>query len=191
LKRISTIILATRNQNKIKEITSILGPDIEYKTISNSLNINMKETGRTLLENSLAKATFAFKLTATPSLADDSGLFVDALDGDPGVYSSRYGKDDKDRITRLLNNLADKKDRSAKFRAVFVYYYAPNKFEVFEGECEGQITQEIRGTKGFGYDPIFMPKGYKKTFAELGQVEKNRISHRAKALAKFKEYLKL
>lgn len=183
------IVLATRNKHKIKEIKAILGPDIDYQIIGDSLNIAIKETGRSLLENSLAKAFFCFKLIGKPSLADDSGLFVDALQGAPGIYSSRYGKDDEARIARLLNNLSEKKNRQAKFRAVSVYYYAPRKYKVFEGECKGRIAYKPMGKAGFGYDPVFIPRGYRKTFAELGTEVKNRISHRAKALVLFRKYL--
>jgi len=184
-----SIVLATRNHNKIKEIKAILGPEIHYQTVGEFLNIPIKETGRSLLDNSLAKAVFTFKVSGKPSLADDSGLFIEVLQGEPGIYSSRYGQDDTQRIARVLENLADKKNRKAAFKAVFVYYYAPNTYKVFEAECIGSITDQPRGLEGFGYDPIFIPKGYSKTFAELGEGIKNRISHRAKALAKFKKYL--
>ncbi len=183
------IVLATKNQHKIKEIKEILGADIHYQTMSDYLNIDIKEVGRTLMENSLAKAAFTFKVSGKPSLADDSGLFVEALNGEPGIHSSRYGIDDEHRITKLLKNLGTKKNRKASFKAVFVYYYALNKYEVFEGECTGEIAYEPCGTEGFGYDPIFIPGKYKKTFAQLGQKVKNRISHRTKALTKFKKYL--
>ena len=106
--KVSTIVLATRNRYKIKEIETILGSDIEYQTISKFLNVEIKEVGRSLLENSYAKAVFSFKISGKPSLADDSGLFVESLDGEPGVYSSRYGSNDKERISKLLKNLAIK-----------------------------------------------------------------------------------
>ncbi len=186
----SLIVLATKNEHKIVEIKAMLGSIVDCRTLGDYLTITVKEAGRTLLENSLAKAAFTFKTTGQPSLADDSGLFVDALDGEPGVYSSRYGKNDTDRIDKLLKNMATKKNRAAAFRAVFIYYFAPQKYEVFRGECHGEIALEPRGTHGFGYDPIFIPKGYTKTFAELGPDVKNTISHRAKALVKFKTYLK-
>lgn len=185
-----TIVLATKNEHKIKEIKMILGKGVEYQSTSDYFNITIKEVGRSLLENSLTKAVFCFKLTGKPSLADDSGLFVEALGEEPGIYSSRYGKDDKMRIAKVLANLTGKKNRRAEFRVVFVFYYAPNKYEVFEGKCAGQIAFEPCGTNGFGYDPIFIPKGYCKTYAELGPAVKNRISHRAQALKKFKKYLK-
>lgn len=187
-KRI-TIVLATKNQHKIKEIKTILGGNISCQTIGDFLDIKIKEAGRTLLGNSFTKAAFSYKVSDKPSLADDSGLFVEILGGEPGVYSSRYGLNDKERISRLLKNLENKKNRRAKFKVVFVYYYAPSAYEVFEGECIGTIALEARGSSGFGYDPVFIPKGYNKTFAELGQKIKNRISHRTQALLKFKKYL--
>ncbi len=185
------IVLATKNKHKIEEIKACLGTAITYQTLDDYFDLKVKEAGRTLLENSLAKAAFTFKISRKPSLADDSGLFVEALDGEPGIYSSRYGQDDNERIIRLLKNLENEKNRQASFKAVFVYYFALNTYEKFEGTCAGTIANEPRGTEGFGYDPIFIPDGYTKTFAELGQKIKNRISHRAKALTKFKEYLEI
>ena len=183
------IILATRNQHKIGEIKNIIGDLVEVKQLNDLLKIDIPECGRTLLENSLAKAAFVYQLHGQVTLADDSGLFVEALDGEPGVFSARYGRDDENRINRLLKNLADKKNRKAAFRAVFVYYYERGKYEAFEGECVGEIAHVPRGEHGFGYDPVFIPEGYKKTFAELGPGTKNKISHRARALRKFRSYL--
>ena len=190
MKTTYSIVLATRNQHKIDEIKDIIDLDIGYKTLSDYVSISITEAGRTLLENSLAKAAFAFKISQRPSLADDSGLFVDALNGAPGVFSARYGANDNDRIARLLKELADVHERGAQFKAVYVYYYGMNLYRIFEGCCLGDITAEPRGSGGFGYDPIFIPRGYKKTFAELGSKTKNRISHRAKALKKFQRYIK-
>jgi XTP/dITP diphosphohydrolase len=185
-----TIVLATQNQHKIDEIRAILGDDIEYQTIGEYLDLKLQEPGRSLRENSFTKAAFSYKVSGKASLADDSGLFVDALGGEPGVYSARYGVDDKERITKLLKNLESKKNREAKFKAVFVYYYAPGSYEVFEGECSGRIAMATRGAGGFGYDPIFIPRGYSKTFAELGPAVKNHISHRAQALERLRKYLR-
>lgn len=183
------ILLATRNQHKVAEIEKIIGDLVVFHKLDDLININIPECGRTLLENSLAKAAFVFQLRGQATLADDSGLFVDALDGEPGVFSARYGKDDENRIARLLKNLADKKNRKASFRAVFVYYFGHGKYEAFEGKCAGEISLVPKGKHGFGYDPVFVPNGYKKTFAELGPATKNRISHRARALEKFRQYL--
>ena len=184
-----SLLLATRNKHKILEIKDILGSDIDFLFIDDYLSIDIREAGRTLAENSLAKARYAYEVTGKPSLADDSGLFVTALDNAPGVFSARYGKDDADRIERVLTELQGKHDRSAVFRAVFVFYTAPDSYYTFDGECPGEIIHEPRGKNGFGYDPIFVPRGYKHTFAELGQKTKNRISHRARALKKFRRYL--
>jgi non-canonical purine NTP pyrophosphatase (RdgB/HAM1 family) len=183
------IILATRNRNKVVEIEKIIGDLVSIQAPSRSLEIDIPECGRSLSENSHAKALFVYRLYGMPTLADDSGLFVDTLDGEPGIYSARYGRNDVERIARLLRNLVDKEDRRAAFRVSFVYYYAQGKYEVFEGECVGEIAYKAKGSGGFGYDPIFIPKGYKKTFAELGPATKNRISHRARALQKFRKYL--
>ncbi|MGB7056053.1 MAG: RdgB/HAM1 family non-canonical purine NTP pyrophosphatase [bacterium] len=186
---ISKIVLATRNANKVVEIEKIIGDIVETQRISNFIKVDIPEFGRSLLDNSFAKAAFAYRLCGYPSLADDSGLFVDSLDGEPGIYSSRYGKNDGERIARLLGNMETERKRTAAFRVVFVYYYDDGKYRVFEGECAGRIARSARGSKGFGYDPIFIPRGYKKTFAELGLLVKNRISHRAEALRKFRKYL--
>lgn len=151
--------------------------------------MHIPEPGDTLFENSFLKAEFIHKITKLPALADDSGLFVEKLKGAPGVFSSRYETDDRRRIERVLTELGNSKNRKAWFRAVFVYFYDLKKYAVFEGEIEGCIAYQPRGISGFGYDPIFIPKGYKKTFAELGPGVKNRISHRARALKKFKRFL--
>jgi XTP/dITP diphosphohydrolase len=185
------LLLATKNPHKLEEIKSILGKaaGITYLSLHDFPGFAIKETGRSLMQNSLLKAGFAFKISGSPSLADDSGLFIDALDGEPGIFSSRYASTDRARIDKVLKMLRLKVDRTAQFRAVFVYYFAPRQFLAFEGICPGSIALEPRGTNGFGYDPIFIPDGYKKTFAELGPEIKNRISHRARALRKFKAYL--
>jgi len=183
------LVLATKNAHKVGEIKKILNlAGVNFLSLKDFLSIPINESGRTLAENSLIKASFTYKMTNKPSLADDSGLFVDALDGRPGVVSSRYGKDDPARIRRILDELADEKKRAASFKAVFVYYHAPGQYEVFEGECRGRITKAAKGEHGFGYDPIFIPRGYRETFAELGPKVKDRISHRALALKKFKKY---
>lgn len=183
------LILATRNKNKITEIKSILGDLFDYRLISQYFDFNIRETGRTLHDNSMAKAIMAFKLANQPALADDSGLFVEALDGEPGVFSARYGKTDMKRIERLLTNMSAVENRRAVFRAVFVYYYGANAYKIFEGECKGTITLDPRGVNGFGYDPVFIPEGRIQTFAQMDASEKNQISHRARALLKFREYI--
>lgn len=184
------LVLATKNAHKVEEIKKILNlTGVDYFTLNDFLHIPINESGRTLAENSLIKASFTYKMTDKPSLADDSGLFVDALDGRPGVKSSRYAPDNDERIEMILSEMTGVRDRTAAFRVVFVYYYAPGRFEVFRGECRGRIALAPKGSHGFGYDPVFIPLGYRKTFAELGPAVKNRISHRAVALKKFKKYI--
>ena len=183
------IVLATRNENKVVEIERIIGDLVDTQMMGDFVQVDIPECGRTLLENSLAKAAFAFRLCGQACLADDSGLFVECLNGEPGIYSARYGKNDAERIARLLAEMKGETKRAAAFRVVFVYYYAGSKYEVFEGKCLGRIALRPRGSKGFGYDPVFIPKGYKKTFAELGASVKNQISHRADALQKFRKFL--
>jgi XTP/dITP diphosphohydrolase len=184
------LVLATKNAHKVEEIKKILNlTGVDYFTLNDFLPIPINESGRTLAENSLIKASFTYKMTDKPSLADDSGLFVDALDGRPGVKSSRYAPDNDERIEMILSEMTGVRDRTAAFRVVFVYYYAPGRFEVFRGECRGRIALAPKGSHGFGYDPVFIPRGYRKTFAELGPAVKNRISHRAVALRKFKKYI--
>lgn len=189
MEHIDTLVLATRNQHKIQEIERILGPGPAYRTLSDYVAIQIQEAGQTLFENSLAKAMFAHKISGFPALADDSGLFINALDSEPGIYSARYGKSDRQRIARVLEKLQAKEDRGASFKAVFVLYRGANDYQTFEGVCPGRIAHEPRGTHGFGYDPIFIPQGHTRTFAELGAEAKNKISHRALALKQLKEYL--
>lgn len=185
-----SIILATKNLDKLKEISKILKLDnVEFYTYRDFIDMYISEPGETLLENSLLKAEFIHRIVQLPTLADDSGLFIEKLNGAPGVLSARYEIDDQKKIERVLRELGNSRNRRAWFRCVLVYYYAPKKYEVFEGEIEGRIAYEPRGEHGFGYDPIFIPKGYNKTFAELGPEVKNRISHRARALKKFKKFL--
>ena len=129
-----------------------------------------------------------------PCSADDTGLFVHALNGAPGVFSSRYAGENvsySDNRRKLLNELdgVPLANRTAYFRTVVCYYYAKDKYELFDGVCEGKITLTERGDKGFGYDAVFLPDGFENTFAELNREEKNRISHRAKAFEKLKAYL--
>lgn len=184
------LVLATKNAHKIEEIKKILNlGGIRYLTLNDFLGIPINESGRTLAENSLIKASFTYKITNQPTLADDSGLFIKALAGRPGIFSSRYGKNNEDRIQRVLDELGAEKKRTAAFKVVFVYYHGPGRYEVFEGECPGRIAWAPKGNHGFGYDPIFIPRGYRKTFAELGPAVKNRVSHRAVALRKFRKYL--
>ena len=153
-----------------------------------------EETGETFLENALIKARAAYELTGLPSLADDSGLEVDFLNGEPGVFSSRYAGencDDKKNIEKLLINLNDVPlgKRTARFRCIMVLKGPGFTDRIVSGTCEGSIAFKPRGYEGFGYDPVFIPEGYNKTFAEMEPSQKNGISHRSEALQSLKEEL--
>lgn len=156
------------------------------------LEDEIAETGDSLEENSHIKAQYVFDKKGLPVFADDSGLVVKALNGEPGVYSARYAgpeKDDEKNMNLLLDRLESHMDRSAEFQTVITYISPEGAFIQFKGAIEGTITNEKKGLNGFGYDPIFQPRGYDETFAELPQEEKNKISHRAKALKKLLDHL--
>lgn len=182
-----TIVLATRNLGKIAEITALL-PDFQIAPAAAYTGCpEPKETGKNFEENALLKAQEIKEFTGESSLADDSGLEVDALDGAPGVRSARYAgtsATDRNNIDRLLDALDNvpEKDRSARFRCVMAVAASDGRTWTTKGVCEGYIARKPRGNFGFGYDPIFVPLGYDKTFAELDTIVKNRISHRAIAL---------
>ena len=190
-----TLVLATNNQHKVKEIKRILGdffPDV--KTMGEmGLKIDVEETGETFEENSFLKADAVCEITGCPSLADDSGLCVRALNGEPGVYSARYAGDEHDddkNIEKLLRNLNGKTDRGAEFVTVITLLYPDGKKIVSIGKTEGEITFEKKGTGGFGYDPVFYSYDLKKTFAEASEDEKNAVSHRGRALRTLEETLR-
>lgn len=154
---------------------------------------DVEETGETYLENSRKKARAISEETGLPVLSDDSGLEVSALDGAPGVHSARFaGPDSTDRenLNLLLEKLQGRSDREARFITVATLYMSSEEGYFTRGTLEGRITREPRGNTGFGYDPVFMPNGYDRTLAQLGQPEKNRISHRRKALEKMKDKLR-
>jgi XTP/dITP diphosphohydrolase len=181
------IVLATANPGKIRELRSLLPPNVEVVSAP-ALGIRLPpETGETFVENALLKARVAAQESGLTALADDSGLEVDALGGRPGVHSARYAGEhavDAQNIARLLRELRDVplSQRTARFRAV-VAIVAPDGREAFvEGTVEGCIAEKPRGRGGFGYDPVFIPCGYDRTFAEMTLEEKNRLSHRAQAL---------
>lgn len=190
------LFIASKNKGKIDEIKEILsGMMFEFKSL---LELNeydvIEETGKTFEENALIKAQKVFEYTRTLTLADDSGLEVDALNGEPGVYSARYaGENATDEkncgllLDKMKNVLHEK--RKAHFKCVIALYNGNNNSNLFKGLCEGKIILEKRGMNGFGYDPLFVPDGFDRTFAELDSETKNRISHRGKALAKLRDYL--
>lgn len=188
------IFLASGNTDKVKELRQMLEPlECRLMSVLDHPGVDaVKEDQPTLEGNSLKKARFWHQYTGLPSLADDTGLEVDALDGEPGVYSARYAGESvtyKENVIKLLENMEGKKNRKARFRTVVAF--AGNEEKLFEGVCEGKIIQRPRGEGGFGYDPVFLPDGYDKTFAELTTKEKNVISHRGKALKNAIEYLQV
>lgn len=184
------IVLASRNKGKLIEVRKFIGefdPRIKLSSIADTPDIpEIEETGSTFEENALIKAKAVYNIMGIPVIADDSGLEVDFLGGKPGVFSARYsGKNasDEDNCRKLLNELKNVKaeERTAKFRCVIVFYHE-GKAEICEGRCDGRIGFEPKGEKGFGYDPLFIPKGFSETFGELPVEIKNKISHRGKAL---------
>jgi XTP/dITP diphosphohydrolase len=187
------IYLATQNEHKIDEIKDLLGDLFDFRTVFElGLVVEIPETGSTLVENSRQKAEFiAQNFGGITCLADDSGLEVAALNGAPGVFSARYAgeaKSDAANVAKLLQVMANETNRNARFVTVLTLHHQ-GQFYVFEGEVHGQIQAEPRGTKGFGYDPIFVPTGIEQTFAELSLAEKNQLAHRARALEKFKMFV--
>ncbi|MCQ2740183.1 MAG: RdgB/HAM1 family non-canonical purine NTP pyrophosphatase [bacterium] len=183
------IVLASSNEHKVKEINEIVsGKGIKF--ILPPKGFDPIESGDTFSENSYIKAFDAWKLTKTWTLADDSGLCVDALDGKPGIYSARYAETPQKRIDRVLNELNGIKDRDARF-VCYMTLISPDGEIAYScaGICEGSITTKQRGTNGFGYDPIFLIKNSDKTMAELSENKKNEISHRSRALNQVVEFL--
>lgn len=206
------IVFATNNEHKLSEIRAILGPSFEVVSLADiGCHEDIPETGTTLEENALMKAEYVYNKYHLSCFADDTGLEVEALDGAPGVYSARYAAmeaavpagishDSEANMARLLRELANNNNRKARFRTVIALIEKKDVcpcgctsikvVHKFEGIVNGEITREKSGAEGFGYDPIFRPDGYDKTFAELGADIKNHISHRARATAKLAEYLR-
>ena len=187
------ICFATNNQNKLKEISQILGDQFELVSLESiGCKEELEETKDTLEGNSLQKAEYVHMKYSIPVFADDTGLEVKALHGAPGVYSARYAGPERDsrmNMEKLLSELYDKTDRSARFRTVITYMEDGQSFQ-FDGIVEGEITQTIEGAGGFGYDPIFIPQGYSQTFGELSSEIKYQISHRKRAFDKLINFLK-
>ena len=182
-----TIIAATHNEHKIREIDAItrqLGMTIISRRDAGVPDVEIEEDGETFEENSYKKAYEIMKLSGHTSVADDSGLSVEYLDGAPGVYSARFAGADGDdkannaKLLRLMEGVPFEK-RKAKFVSVITLVYTNGKKIVARGECTGHLLTEPRGENGFGYDPLFVPDGYTRTFAEIPAEEKNRISHQA------------
>lgn len=186
------LYLATQNKHKVEELSSLLQDHFTVRDLSTlALTEEIPETGATLTENSLQKARYIAEKFQVSCLADDSGLEVEALGGEPGVYSARYAgepKDDQANLQLLLQNLRGNANRRARFVTVLTYF-AAGSYHSFEGEIQGSIVESPRGTQGFGYDPVFQPEKEHRTFAEMTLSEKNQIAHRARALEKFKNFL--
>ncbi len=187
------IVFATNNKHKLEEIKDILGKDFEIVSLAEiGCHEDIPETGLTLEENAHQKSTYIVEHYNHDCFADDTGLEVDALNGEPGVHSARYAEgtdhDSEANMRKLLSKMSNVKDRTARFRTVISLIINGVEHQ-FEGRVEGRIATEKHGKEGFGYDPIFIPEGYDKSFAELGEEVKNQISHRARAVKKLAEYL--
>lgn len=190
------LLIATNNAGKLSELRNILGElPINLFTLSDlEIVEDIAETGNTFEENAAIKATCFARLAKMPTLADDSGLAIDCLDGRPGIFSARYAGEnasDEDRIRKVLSEMKAAQTRTARFVSVTALSDADgNIIASVEGICEGTIIDEPRGASGFGYDPIFLPDGFAKTFAELDAETKNQISHRGIALSKILPFLR-
>lgn len=186
------IVCATNNLNKLSEIKSLVTNSIEILSLNDiSCNEELPETNPTIEENAIQKARYIYDNYGFNCFADDTGLEINALGGDPGVYSARYAGEDcnaEKNIKKVLYNMQEEEDRGAVFRTV-IALIINGKVTLFEGQCHGIITKKIIGVKGFGYDPIFMPRGFKKTFAEMAKTDKGVISHRGKAVKKLVRFL--
>lgn len=186
------LIFATNNPNKVKEIKKVIPKGIDILSLEDAgIHVEIPEPYFTLKENASAKSQTIFKLTNKNCFSEDTGLHIKALNGAPGVHSARYAGEpasDRKNIAKLLQEMSGKTDRQAYFKTVISLIWE-NKEYWFEGICEGTIIQEKKGEQGFGYDPVFIPDGSRKTFAEMAIEEKNRFSHRKKAVQKLVSFL--
>jgi len=186
------LIFATNNSHKFKEVRAILPPDFELLNLRDiDCSEELPETGNTIKSNAYQKARYVHDKFGVNCFADDTGLEVVALDGRPGVYSARYAGQDADsagNIEKLLIEMKGVKERRASFRTVIALLVDEKEY-FFEGVINGVITDSPSGSGGFGYDPVFIPEGYTETFSELGEVEKNKISHRAIAVKLLSDFL--
>ena len=187
------LVFATNNAHKLEEIRAILGDKVEILSLNDiNCHTDIPETAETLQGNAALKAQYIYDNYGLDCFADDTGLEVEALNGAPGIYSARYaggeGHDSEANMKKLLSEMQDKENRKARFRTVICLIESGEE-HFFEGIVNGSIIRERKGGAGFGYDPVFMPDGYSETFAEMGNDEKNKISHRARAVQKLCEYL--
>ena len=187
------LIIASQNQNKLVEFKKILGDKINLFSLSDiGLNQEIPENEKTIKKNAMFKAKFVNTQTGKNVFADDTGLEIDSLNGEPGVYSARYSgveRNSDKNIELVLRKLKNKSNRNSRFKTI-ISLIIDGKSVNFEGVVEGKITEEKRGSNGFGYDPIFQPNGYASTFGEMSLKEKNKISHRSIAINKMVQYLK-
>ncbi|WP_291785407.1 non-canonical purine NTP diphosphatase [Cecembia sp.] len=187
------ICFATNNSKKIEEVKAALGSNFTILSLAEiGCNEELPETGNTLDHNAFQKARYVYEKYGVDCFADDTGLEVEALSGAPGVYSGRYAgepRSDERNIQKLIKEMNDQSNRKARFRTVIALIHG-GKEHAFEGIAEGEILSEKSGSGGFGYDPLFRPIGYDKTFAELSITEKNQISHRGKAVQALARFLK-
>ncbi len=192
-----TLIMATNNEHKLREIRQILGSRFQVKGLADiGCNTDIPETSDTLQGNALQKARYVAEHFGVDCFADDTGLEVDALGGAPGIYTARYGSingygdshDANANIRCLLDKLSGQTCRTARFRTVIALVRGGKEY-LFEGKVEGRIVQQLRGTQGFGYDPVFEVQDTGLTFAEMGPDEKNRLSHRSRATEKLVSFL--
>lgn len=186
------LVLASNNKHKLEEMRAILGEKIEIVSLSDiNCHEEIPEEQETIEGNAFQKARYIHDKFGMDCFADDTGLEVECLNGEPGVYSARYAGEHPtfdDNITKLLANMKGKENRNARFRTAIALILDGKEY-LFEGEVKGQIITEYRGKNGFGYDPVFMPNGFDETFAELPAETKNRISHRGNAAKKLAEFL--
>lgn len=187
------ILVATHNLHKKEEIQQILGANYFVVSLTDyNLNDEIIEDGNSFAANALIKAKYCYEKTGKPSLGDDSGMVVEALDGRPGIFSARYAGDHdfNKNIEKVLSEMTDQVNRRAYFITVLCYIDDKGA-HYFEGRVYGNLTKEVFGEQGFGYDPIFMPDDYNKTFAEMPAEDKNKISHRNAAIKQFLEFLSI
>ena len=188
------LVFATNNAHKLEEIRAILGDQVEVLSLKDiHCEADIPETADTLEGNAALKAEYVYRNYGLDCFADDTGLEVEALNGAPGIYSARYaggeGHDSEANMKKLLHEMEGQDNRRAQFRTA-ICLIEGGKEHLFEGVVRGEIIRPRRGTSGFGYDPIFVPEGYTETFAEMGNEEKNKIRHRARAVQKLCAYLK-
>ena len=187
------LCFATNNKNKLNELKKAIGASIEIVSLEEiDCFDEIPETGDTLEDNSLEKAKYIWDRYQIPTISDDTGLEINSLDGRPGVYSARYAGlqcNSDDNMKKVLEELEGRNDRSALFKTVITYLNGEEVHQ-FTGVCNGQIREEYSGKMGFGYDPIFEPEGFETTFAEMEMEDKNKISHRGRAIVKLEKFIR-